>query len=148
MVLVRPAHLARRPVEGRAFSDSALLIQQEGEYDDTGKWVDGDERVTDIIVAQAPGGSRALMRRLSSEGAALERIRSFWVTGVTVRPVKTGEDEHRGDSIEFEGVRYRIQAVAVWATITECLGVREDPQSEEECEAEEPAPGPDDLPFL
>ena len=148
-MLSRPPHLRRRPVHSLYFQEEATLLSRGGEYDEVGRWIEGDETSTAITVATAPGGEGAHARALKNEGVAEKDMRMFWITDATVQPVKTTSDgEHSGDRMRYDGVIYRIRAVSFWGTITVCAGVREDPQTEPACAPVTSTPGPDDLPFL
>ena len=101
-----------------------LLASPPGAYVD-GRWTQPDRVATAIRAATAPV-SEGMARELLPEGARLEGMREFWVSGLAVAlPTSTTS----GDWLWYRGVTFRAISVRDWgAGFVAVIGTYIDPQ--------------------
>ncbi len=107
--------------------EPATLIRQEPGQRVNGRWVPGQEVLTDITAVSAPPDA-AKMRDVLPEGTRLSESRTFWIEGVEIESVRVGANATEGDVIEYDGTRYKAHHVESWPGFVEVLGIREEAQ--------------------
>ena len=93
--------------------DAVLLRQKPGSPNEYGEWVEPEPERIPIRPITAPP-SMATMRDVLPEGTRLEDARTFWVEDAEVAPMRPGAQGTTADEIEYQGTRYRVQAVQDW----------------------------------
>ena len=124
----RQDRMARRILEGRAFSETALIFRQEaGARNDYGEWVAGEEETESVRVATQPLTSKdaADLRDVVPEGSRLRDARRFWLRP-DIAPIRVGTGQTEGDIIEYDSTRYRVLRVERWRGYIAAIGVREE----------------------
>ena len=128
MSIKRPAHLTRRQIAGRAFSEGVVLIRLTGGgRNKFGEW-QATETPADTVCATAPAsGDDARVRELMEDGVHLEAMRIFW-TVEALNPAVEGSSP--GDILVFESERWRVRSTKRWGGFSESLAVRQSPQTQ------------------
>ena len=120
MSIQRPAHLAHRQIEGRAFGEDATLITVTTTTNSFGEPVQAESSEAITCATAPPSAGDPRIRVLQEAGVALEAMRMFW----TVETPRAVADDSVGDIIVFDGERFRVHEVQPWGRFSESLGVR------------------------